>query len=125
LSLRQAGIMLVGTGSTVCNPHRVTGSSPASVESWALAFDEWVSERLAALDVDAHAEYRRRAPHAHLSAPTADFLDPLFFVLGAHLTGDRVMTIFEGFHAGSLSLRTCLLAGRRREDLRLPDELVG
>jgi hypothetical protein len=35
------------------------------------------------------------------------------------------MTIFEGFHAGSLSLRTCLLAGRRREDLRLPDELVG
>ena len=117
--------MLVGTGSTVCNPHRVTGSDAASVESWALAFDEWVSERLATLDVDAPAEYRRRAPHAHLSAPTADFLDPLFFVLGAHLTGDRVMTIFEGFHAGSLSLRTCLLAGRRREDLRLPDELVG
>jgi len=123
--LRQAGVMLVGTGSTVCNPHRVTGSDAASVESWALAFDEWVSERLATLDVDALAEYRRRAPHAHLSAPTADFLDPLFFVLGAHLTGDRVMTIFEGFHAGSLSLRTCLLAGRRREDLRLPDELVG
>jgi len=123
--LRQAGIMLVGTGSTVCNPHRVTSSNGAAVESWALAFDEWVGDRLAALDLDALAEYRRRAPHAHLSAPTADFLDPLFFVLGASLTGDCVVTLFEGFHAGSLSLRTCLLAGRRREDLRLPDELVG
>jgi 4,5-DOPA dioxygenase extradiol len=124
--LRQAGIMLVGTGATVCNPHRVSPSpADAGVETWALAFDEWVSERLAALDLESLIEYRRRAPHAHLSAPTADFLDPLFFVLGASLTGDRVVTIFEGFHAGSLSLRTCLLAGRRREDLRLPDELVG
>jgi len=83
--LRQAGIMLVGTGSTVCNPHRVTGSDAASVESWALAFDEWVSERLATLDVDAPAEFgvarrtrisRRRRPTSSIrcsscSAPTS------------------------------------------------------
>jgi 4,5-DOPA dioxygenase extradiol len=83
--LRQAGIMLVGTGSTVCNPHRVTGSDAASVESWALAFDEWVSERLATLDVDALTEFgvarrtrisRRRRPTSSIrcsscSAPTS------------------------------------------------------
>ena len=34
------------------------------------------------------------------------------------------MTLFEGFQVGSLSLRTCMLVGRRKEDLRLPDELV-
>ena len=33
--------------------------------------------------------------------------------------------LFEGFHAASLSLRTCLLVGRREEDLRLPDDLTG
>ena len=33
--------------------------------------------------------------------------------------------LFEGFHAASLSLRTCLLVGRRKEDLRLPDDLTG
>jgi hypothetical protein len=60
---------------------------------------------------------------AHVSAPTPEFLDPLFFILGATLQGDRVMTLFEGFHAGALSLRTCLLVGRRKDDLRLPDEL--
>jgi hypothetical protein len=34
------------------------------------------------------------------------------------------MTLFEGFHAGSLSMRTCLLVGRRKDDLRLPDALI-
>jgi Catalytic LigB subunit of aromatic ring-opening dioxygenase len=51
---------------------------------------------------------------------TAEFLDPLFFVLGASMEGDQVVTLFEGFHAAALSLRTRLLAGRRQEDRRLP-----
>ena len=34
------------------------------------------------------------------------------------------MTLFEGFHSGVLSMRTCLLVGRRKDDLRLPDELI-
>ena len=56
--LRQAGIMLVGTGSTVCNPHRLSPSNGDSlVESWALAFDDWVSERLADLDVAGQVEF--------------------------------------------------------------------
>ncbi len=60
---------------------------------------------------------------AHLAAPTSEHLDPLFFVLGARLPGDRVSTLFEGFHAGNLSLRTFVLAGQRQVDRRLPDEL--
>jgi 4,5-DOPA dioxygenase extradiol len=122
--LRHAGIMLVGTGATVCNPYQVQLDDEAPAESWARAFDEWVSERLQAFDVDALTSYRRKGPHAHLCAPTSDYLDPLFFVLGAGLIGDQVRTLFEGFHSGAWSLRTCMLAGRRKEDLRLPDELV-
>ena len=83
-----------------------------------------MGDRLEALHVDARAEYRRLGPHAEVSAPTQALLDPLFFVLGARMQGDRVVTLFEGFHAGSLSLRTCLLVGRRTSDLRLPDELT-
>jgi 4,5-DOPA dioxygenase extradiol len=123
--LRQSGIVLVGTGAIVCNPHRARhDNTDAPAESWARAFDDWVDERLQAMDVAALTEYRRQAPHAHLSAPTAEFLDPLFFVLGSSLAGDRVVTLFEGFHAAALSLRTCLLIGRRQDDRRLPDDLV-
>jgi 4,5-DOPA dioxygenase extradiol len=107
-------------------PHRARhDAEDAPAEGWARAFDEWVNERLSTLDIPALIDDRRRAPHAHLSAPTAEYLDPLFFVLGATLQGDRVPTLFEGFQAGSLSLRTCMLVGRRKDDLRLPDELVG
>jgi aromatic ring-opening dioxygenase catalytic subunit (LigB family) len=84
-----------------------------------------VGERSAGLARRRRAHGVRQGPQAHLSAPTAEYLDPLFFVLGANLTGDRVLTLFEGFHAASLSLRSCLLVGRRKEDLRLPDDLTG
>jgi len=123
--LRESGFMLVGIGAVVCNPHRVQHDDDnAAPEGWARAFDEWVKERLLALDISALLQYRRQGPHAHISAPTPDNLDPLFFVLGAHRQGDRVMTLFEGFHSGTLSLRTCMLVGRRKDDLRLPDELT-
>ncbi len=123
--LRQDGVMLVGSGAVVNNPHRARHDSlDAPAEGWARAFDDWVGERLQTMDIAALAEYRRRGPHAHLSAPTAEFLDPLFFVLGASMEGDQVVTLFEGFHAAALSLRTCLLAGRRQDDRRLPDNLV-
>lgn len=123
--LRASGYMIVGTGATVCNPHRMRHDNQhAPAEGWARAFDEWVGDRLQTLDIGSLLEYRRRGPHAHISAPTPDYIDPLFFVLGANLQGDRVMTLFEGFHSGALSMRTCLLIGRRKEDLRLPDELI-
>jgi 4,5-DOPA dioxygenase extradiol len=123
--LRHAGVMLIGTGAIVHNPHRARHDNvEAPAESWARAFDDWVGERLQAMDIASLTEYRRRGPHAHLSAPTAEFLDPLFFVLGASMEGDQVVTLFEGFHAAALSLRTCLLAGRRQDDRRLPDNLV-
>jgi 4,5-DOPA dioxygenase extradiol len=123
--LRAAGYMIVGAGAVVCNPHRVRHDNHnATPEGWARAFDDWVNERLQALDIDALLQYRRQGPHAHISAPTPEYLDPLFFVLGANLQGDRVMTLFEGFHSGALSMRTCLLVGRRKDDLRLPDELI-
>jgi 4,5-DOPA dioxygenase extradiol len=123
--LRAAGYMLVGTGAVVCNPHRARHDNQAAPpEGWARAFDEWVNDRLQALDIDGLLSYRRHGPHAHISAPTPEYLDPLFFVLGANLQGDRIMTLFEGFHAGSLSMRTCLLVGRRKDDLRLPDALI-
>jgi 4,5-DOPA dioxygenase extradiol len=123
--LRASGFMLVGIGAVVCNPHLAQhDTDDASPQGWARAFDEWVNERLQALDVSALLQYRRQGPHAHISAPTPDYLDPLFFVLGANLQGDRIKTIFEGFHSGSYSMRTCMLVGRRKDDLRLPDALT-
>lgn len=124
--LRRNGVLIIGTGTIVCNPHRARFDQlDAPPEAWARAFDDWVQDRLVALDTEALIDYRRQGPHSHLAAAVPGSLDPLFFVLGTALQGDRFTPVFEGFHAGTLSLRTCVLAGRRKEDLRLPDELTG
>ena len=54
-------------------------------------------------------DYRERAPGAETAHPTSEHLDPLFFVLGASLPGDRVEVLHEGFEHGSLSMRTFAL----------------
>lgn len=123
--LRREGYLLVGSGGLVHNPDRArTGSPDGPGEPWALAFDEWARERLDGLDVDALVAYRRLGPQAHVAAPTSTYLDPLFFVLGTTLPGDCVHPLFEGFVAGTLSLRSFVLAGRRADDHRLPDALA-
>jgi len=110
----------------VFNPHRAQFDRvDAPPEPWACSFDEWLGARLEKLDITALANYRREGPQAHLSAPTSEHIDPLFFALGARLQGDLVRHLFEGFHAGATSLRSCIIAGRRADDLRLPDELLG
>lgn len=118
-SLRDMNVLLIGSGGIVHNLHRVRFSGQDSVaEPWAMRFDEWVRERVRALDVDGLLQYRRSAPHAQEAVPTPEHFLPLFFVLGATLPGDRAYDVYEGFRYGSLSMRCFVLAGRRRDDLR-------
>jgi 4,5-DOPA dioxygenase extradiol len=117
--LRERGILLVGSGGMVHNLHRLRFSVETEVpDPWALGFDEWARDQAGRLDVAALTAYRRRAPHALESVPTPEHFEPLLFVVGAAATGDRLYDIYEGFRYGSLSLRTFVLAGRRRDDLK-------
>ncbi len=106
--LREEGVWLVGSGGIVHNLGRLSpeGTPPAE---WARAFDRWIADAVAALDLSALTEYRTDAPYASLAAPTSEHLDPLFVVLGAARPGDRVETFHEGWELGSLSLRSFVL----------------
>jgi 4,5-DOPA dioxygenase extradiol len=116
--LRDQNILLVGSGGIVHNLHRLRFSGETHVaDGWALSFDEWAREQVGRLDVQALLDYRRRAPHALESVPTPEHFEPLLFVLGTAQTGDRVFDIYEGFRYGSLSMRSFVLAGQRRDDL--------
>ncbi len=122
--LRDQNVLLVGSGGIVHNLHRLRFSGETHVaDGWALGFDEWAREQIGRLDVQTLLDYRRRAPHALESVPTPEHFEPLLFVLGSALTGDRVFDVFEGFRYGSLSMRSFALAGQRREDLPGPKPL--
>lgn len=106
--LRDEGIAIVGTGGVVHNLRRIDPAADASgrVADWAREFDSWFAGRLGEMDVEALADYRRRAPHAALAVPTPDHFDPIFAVLGAASAGERATTVHEGFRYGTISMRS-------------------
>ena len=107
--LRHEGIFLIGSGNLIHNLRRVHFSDKqAPIDSWARELDEWLVKKFQVMDVEGLMQYREKAPHAELGAPTTEHFDPLFFVLGAG-EQDPMTTLFDGFHYGNLSMRTFLL----------------
>lgn len=109
--LRAQGVLLMGSGGIVHNLRRLNFQEKhAPVEPWAQAFDSWVAAKLEARDFSGLRRWLD-APNARLAHPRAEHLLPLYFVLGAALPEDRLTPVFEGFHHGTLSMRSFALRG--------------
>ncbi|MCP3101160.1 dioxygenase [Myxococcus sp. K15C18031901] len=107
--LRGEGVLLMGSGGIVHNLRRVNfHQKDASAEPWARDFDDWIAKKLEARDFVGLQSWLD-APHATLAHPSAEHLLPLYFVLGAALPEDRLTQVFEGFHHGTLSMRSFAL----------------
>jgi 4,5-DOPA dioxygenase extradiol len=64
-TLREEGILVMGSGSATHNLRRlVRGQHGAKPEPWAKEFDDWLADTLEAGDESALANYRTEAPHA-------------------------------------------------------------
>lgn len=101
-SLRQQGILLIGSGSITHNLRDLDwNAGPESVEPWAKDFRDWIVEKLAAGDEAALHDYRRQAPNAVRSHPSDEHLLPLYFARGA---GARFSLVHEGFTMGTLGM---------------------
>ncbi|MBC3435050.1 dioxygenase [Pseudomonas sp. BW16M2] len=101
-ALREEGILLVGSGSITHNLGELDWhAGPDAVEPWALAFRDWVVDRLSAGDETALVDYRRQAPFAVRNHPSDEHLLPLFFAMGA---GGRFGIVHQGFTLGALGM---------------------
>jgi len=110
--LRDEGVLLLGSGGLVHNLMLLQWSDhDAAPQAWAAEFDAWIASHLAQGDVESVLDYRDRAPHAVRAAPTTEHIDPMFVVLGAARQGERPAPVFEGFHYGSLGMRSFELRG--------------
>ncbi|WP_166359186.1 DODA-type extradiol aromatic ring-opening family dioxygenase [Pseudomonas akapageensis] len=100
--LREQGILLIGSGSITHNLRELDWhAGPESVEPWALAFRDWVVEKLASNDEAALFDYRRQAPFAVRNHPSDEHLLPLYFARGA---GDEFSIVHQGFTLGALGM---------------------
>jgi 4,5-DOPA dioxygenase extradiol len=101
--LRASGVLILGSGGIVHNLRRLDWQDASGPQPWALAFQAWVRERLAAGDVAGLMDWRK-APGATESVPTSEHLDPLFVALGAAEAVPE--PVYEGWQLGSLSLES-------------------
>ncbi len=78
--LRDEGILVIGSGFMT---HSFAAMRDPGLAGYNTAFDEWAADTIGRGDVDALADYRAKAPGAHIAHPTADHYVPLLLTMGA------------------------------------------
>lgn len=105
-SLREEGVLIIGSGDVVHNLRLIDWSKEGGY-SWADSFDEYIKEALVAGDDEKVIDYND-AEGAKKSFDYRDHFDPLLYCLGATDENDSVEVFNDERILGSLSM-TCYL----------------
>jgi len=100
--LRREGVLVLASGGAVHNLRQfhIDREQPAP---WAVAFDDWLADRIAAGDEEALLAYRQNRPDGRLAHPRDEHLLPLFVAMGAG-GGVAGRPLHRSFAHGSLSM---------------------
>lgn len=108
--LRTEGVLLLGSGALTHNLRLARFEDPTPPPAWAVEFDTWCADVLRRFDVDALADYRRRAPALHVAHPTEEHFLPLLIAVGAASLRTPAVTFpVTGFEHRSMSRRCVVL----------------
>ena len=106
-SLRDQGILIMGSGNLVHNLHAYAWGKPdAQPFDWAQRFETQARQLMADSDHDALIHYDTLGSDAMLSIPTPEHYLPLLYILGAQRPGDQISFPVEGIEGGSVSMLT-------------------
>ncbi len=110
-SLRDANVLLIGSGGAVHNLRALNWHSRSKMPvAWADGFNRWLQKVVADDDVEQLLDYAARAPEPRLAHPTPDHLYPVFFTMGCRQREDSVETIIDEFQYETLSMYCFALA---------------
>src|SRR3546814_9555977 len=84
--LREQGVLVIGSGSLTHNLYEFR--QHIRDPEYAQQFVDWIRAAVAARDVEALVDYRRRAPHAQRAHPTEEHYLPLLVAVGASADTD-------------------------------------
>jgi len=105
-SLREEGVLILGSGNIVHNLRRLNWDQAAPPFDWAIEFDGWVKEKLLSGEKELLVTDSMKTEAGKLSIPTEDHYQPLYYVLGASEDNDRLKFEYEGIDLGSISMRS-------------------
>jgi 4,5-DOPA dioxygenase extradiol len=104
-SLRDQGILVIGSGNLVHNLHAYSwGHHQSQPYDWAVRFEEKVRKLILAGDHKPIIDYEMLGQDALLSIPTPDHYLPLLYVLGISNKGESIEFPVEGIDGGSVSM---------------------
>jgi Uncharacterized conserved protein len=107
-SLRDEGVLIIGSGNVVHNLERLSYDSPKGYD-WAYEFDRYIKERIEAKRFEDILDYRSIGKYARLSVPSPDHFCPLLYVLGVCDKNDSVEVYNNECIYGSLSMTSYVL----------------
>ena len=103
-TLREEGILIIGSGNVVHNLGRVAWEDTAF--EWAAEFDDRVKHWILDGNHEALIGYQTQGPSAALAINSAEHYKPLLYVLGAIRPGESVHFFAEKVTLGSISMRS-------------------
>jgi 4,5-DOPA dioxygenase extradiol len=108
-SLRERGVLIVGSGNIVHNLRRVDWEHPHGAFDWAVEFDAKVKRAVDAHDVGSLSAPQKWGERLLETAhPTLEHYLPLLYCIGSTDERDSVSYPYEGFDFGSISMRMIL-----------------
>jgi 4,5-DOPA dioxygenase extradiol len=116
-SLRDRGVLILGSGNIVHNLRRLEGEKNAEPYPWTVEFDSKVKNAIETRDVASLAAPEQWGkPLAALAHPTLEHYVPLLYCMGSTTERDAVSYPYEGFEYGSLSMRMVMFSGENATD---------
>jgi 4,5-DOPA dioxygenase extradiol len=100
--LRERDVLVVGSGSLTHNLYEFR--QHVRDPEYAQHFVDWIRDAVAARDVEALVDYRRRAPHAERAHPTEEHYLPLLVAVGASTGAETARLVEGGMTYGVLSM---------------------
>ncbi len=108
-SLRERGVLILGSGNIVHNLRLIDWNAPHGAYDWAVEFDARVKSAVDAHDTAALTEPQKWGDTLLATAhPTVEHYLPLLYCMGSTGERDAVSYPYEGFDFGSISMRAVL-----------------
>jgi 4,5-DOPA dioxygenase extradiol len=105
-TLRERGVLIIGSGNIVHNLGRIEYDPHARPFSWAEDFDALAEKHIAERNHRTLIHYEKLGASAHLAVPTPDHFYPLLYILGAQHADEQMQFFAEGITHGSISMRS-------------------
>ena len=105
--LSSEGVLIIGSGHLTHNLRDRSNGSPAP---YALAFQDWVKQRIDGHELDELADYRRQSPDGVRAHPTDEHFLPLFVALGAATENYKAKRLYDQVEMGALAMDAYLFA---------------